>query len=199
MSTAPIDLKLEAIPIGVTDIDRAKAFYERLGWRLDADFRHGPDRVIQFTPPGSPCSIHFGTSIPTKPGAVQNLYLVVSDIQAARADLIARGAAVGEVFHFAEGPGPFGGTVKGLAPGRQTYASFATFTDPDGNGWLLQEVTARLPGRVEGETTYTSASDLAKAMKRAEAAHGAYEKTLGKRDEAWADWYADYMVREQSG
>ena len=199
MSTAPIDLKLEAIPIGVTDIDRAKAFYERLGFRLDADFSHGKDRVIQFTPPGSPCSIHFGAVIPTKPGAVQNLYLIVSDIQAARADLIARGAAVGEIVHFADGPGPFGGTVNGLAPGRQTYASFATFTDPDGNGWLLQEVTARLPGRVVGETSYGSASDLAKAMKRAEAAHGAYEKTLGKRDEAWADWYADYMVREQSG
>jgi predicted enzyme related to lactoylglutathione lyase len=199
MSTTPIDLKLEAVPIGVTDIDRAKAFYERLGWRLDADFTHGSDRVIQFTPPGSPCSVHFGTVIPTKPGAVQNLYLVVSDIQAAHADLIARGAAVGEIFHFAEGPGPFGGAVNGLAPGRQSYASFATFTDPDGNGWLLQEVTARLPGRVAGGTTYGSASDLAKAMKRAEAAHGAYEKTLGKRDEAWADWYADYMVREQSG
>jgi hypothetical protein len=112
---------------------------------------------------------------------------------------VKRGAAVSEIFHFAEGPGPFGGTVNGRAPGRQTYASFATFTDPDGNGWLLQEVTMRLPGRVVGETAYTSASDLAKAMKRAEAAHGEYEKTLGKRDEAWADWYADYMVREQSG
>ena len=199
MGTGAIDLKLEAIPLGVTDIDRAKAFYERLGWRLDADFRHGADRAIQFTPPGSPCSIHFGTGVATKPGAVQNLFLIVSDIQAARAALIERGAAVGEIFHFADGPGPFGGPVNGLAPDRGSYGSYATFSDPDGNGWLLQEVTARFPGRVAGETSYTSASDLSKAMKRAEAAHGEYEKTLGKRDEAWADWYADYMVREQSG
>jgi predicted enzyme related to lactoylglutathione lyase len=200
MSTATIDLKLEAIPIGVTDIDRAKAFYERLGWRLDADFSHGGDRVIQFTPPGSPCSIHFGTNAtPAKPGAIQRLYLIVSDIEAARADLVKRGVAVSAIFHYANGPAPFGGQVNGLAPDRQSYGSYATFSDPDGNGWLLQEVTTRFPGRVAGETTYASARELSKALQRAAAAHGEYEKQTGKRDENWPDWYADYMLREQSG
>jgi predicted enzyme related to lactoylglutathione lyase len=200
VSTAAVDLKLEAISVPVSDVERAKAFYERLGWRLDADFRDGAQRAVQLTPPGSPCSIHFAPGAPAAaPGSPPRGILVVSDIEAAREDLAKRGAEVGEIFHYARGPAPFGGQVAGLAPGRQSYGSYATFSDPDGNVWLLQEVTARFPGRVVGETSYTSASDLAKAMKRAEAAHGAYEKTLGKRDEAWADWYADYMVREQSG
>jgi catechol 2,3-dioxygenase-like lactoylglutathione lyase family enzyme len=196
----PVDMKLEVIPIPVSDLDRAKDFYAGLGWRLDADFSHGADRVIQFTPPGSPCSIHFGANLtPAAPGSVQNLYLVVSDIQAARDDLVGRGVRVSEIFHYAAGPAPFGGRVGGIAPDRLSYGSYATFSDPDGNGWLLQEVTMRFPGRVAGDTQYGSAGDLAQAMRRAEAAHGAYEKQTGQRDEKWADWYAEYMVREQAG
>jgi predicted enzyme related to lactoylglutathione lyase len=192
-----IDLKLEVIPIPVSDLDRAKEFYGGLGWRLDADFRHNGDRAIQFTPPGSQCSIHFNPN--GKPGSAQGLFLVVSDIEAARDDLKKRGVEVSDIFHFAAGPGPFGGQVNGIAPDRQSYGSYATFRDPDGNGWLLQEVTARFPGRVAGETTYASAYDLAQAMRRASAAHGEHEKRTGQYDENWPDWYAQYMVREQSG
>jgi catechol 2,3-dioxygenase-like lactoylglutathione lyase family enzyme len=144
-----LDMKLEVIPIPVSDLDRAKEFYGGLGWRLDADFSNGEDRVIQFTPPGSQCSVHFGTPYRSAPpGSVQGLYLIVSDIQAARDDLMRRGVEVSEVFHYAAGPAPFGGQVSGLAPDRGTYGSYATFRDPDGNGWLLQEVTTRFPGRV---------------------------------------------------
>ena len=192
-----VDLKLEVIPIPVSDIDRAKAFYEGLGWRLDADFRHNGDRAIQLTPPGSPCSIHFNPK--GTPGSAQGMFLVVSDIEAARDDLMRRGVEVSEVFHFAAGPGPFGGQVRGIAPERQSYGSYATFSDPDGNVWLLQEVTTRFPGRVAGDTTYASVSDLAQALRRASAAHGEHEKRTGQRDENWPDWYAEYMVREQSG
>lgn len=192
-----IDLKLEVITIPVSNFDRAKEFYGGLGWRLDADFRNGADRAIQFTPPGSQCSIHFGKN--GTPGSAQGLFLVVSDIQAARDDLMRHGVQVSEIFHYADGPGPFGGQVGGLAPDNQSYGSYATFRDPDGNLWLLQEVTTRFPGRVAGDTTYASAADLAAALRRAEAAHGEYEKRLGQRDADWPTWYAEYMRQEQSG
>ena len=192
-----IDLKLEVIPIPVSDLDRAKAFYEGLGWRLDADFRHNGERAIQFTPPGSPCSIHFNPK--GTPGSAQGMFLVVADIEAARADLMRRGVQVSEIFHFAAGPAPFGGQVSGLAPDRQSYGSYAAFGDPDGNVWLLQEVTTRFPGRVAGDTTYASVPDLAQALRRAEAAHGEHEKRTGQRDADWPSWYAAYMVAEQAG
>jgi len=137
-----VDMKLEVITIPVSDLDRAKEFYGGLGWRLDADFKDGGDRAVQFTPPGSPCSIHFGKNAP---GSAQGLFLVVSDIEAARDDLVRRGVEVSEVFHFAKGPAPFGGVVGGLAPEHQSYGSYATFNDPDGNGWLLQEITHPVP------------------------------------------------------
>jgi catechol 2,3-dioxygenase-like lactoylglutathione lyase family enzyme len=191
------DLKLEVITLPVSDLDRAKSFYERLGWRLDADFRDGDERAIQFTPPGSECSIHFSTK--GKPGSAQGLFLVCSDIETARADLMRAGVKVSGVFHFAKGPAPFGGQVSGLAPDRGTYGSYATFMDPDGNGWLLQEVTARFPGRVTRKPTYASAADLAQALRRAEAAHGEHEKRSGQRDADWPTWYAEYMVAEQAG
>ena len=192
-----VDLKLEVITIPVSDFDRAKEFYGGLGWRLDADFSNGADRAIQFTPPGSQCSIHFGKS--AEPGSTQGLFLIVSDIQAARDELVRRGVEVSEVFHYAAGPGPFGDRVGGIAPDHLSYGSYATFSDPDGNGWLLQEVTTRFPGRVAGDTTYASVADLAQALRRAEAAHGQHEKRTGQRDENWPAWYAEYMVREQSG
>jgi catechol 2,3-dioxygenase-like lactoylglutathione lyase family enzyme len=192
-----VDLKLEVITIPVSDFDRAKEFYGGLGWRLDADFSNGADRAIQFTPPGSQCSIHFGKS--AEPGSTQGLFLIVSDIQAARAELVSRGVEVSEVFHYAAGPGPFGGQVTGIAPDRPSYGSYATFSDPDGNGWLLQEVTTRFPGRVAGDTTYASVADLAQALRRAEAAHAQHEKRTGQRDANWPDWYAAYMVAEQAG
>jgi catechol 2,3-dioxygenase-like lactoylglutathione lyase family enzyme len=196
-----VDMKLEVVTIPVSDIDRAKRFYGGLGWRLDADFTNGGDRVIQFTPPGSPCSVHFGTTLtPAAPGSVQNLFLIVSDIQAARDELVGRGVEVGEVFHYAAGPGPFGGQVSGLAPDHMSYGSYASFRDPDGNGWLLQEVTTRFPGRIDSNSTsFASASDLASAMRRASTAHGEHEKRIGQRDEDWPDWYAEYMVAEQAG
>ncbi len=194
---AQVDLKLEVISLPVSDIDLAKSFYGGLGWRLDADFKSGDDRAIQFTPPGSQCSIHFTTK--GKPGSAQGMFLVVSDIQAARDELIRHGVEVSEVFHFAKGPGPFGGQVSGLAPDRGSYGSYATFTDPDGNGWLLQEVTTRFPGRVVGDTTYPSVRDLSQALRRAEAAHGEHEKRTGERDADWPSWYAAYMVAEQAG
>jgi predicted enzyme related to lactoylglutathione lyase len=192
-----VDLKLEVIPLPVSDLDRAKEFYEGLGWRLDADFRHNGDRAIQFTPPGSHCSIHFNPK--GKPGSAQGMFLVVSDIEAARDDLMRRGVEVGEIFHFAAGPAPFGGQVSGIAPERQSYGSYAAFSDPDGNVWLLQEVTTRFPGRVAGDTTYGSVYDLAQALRRAEAAHIEHEKRTGERDANWPDWYAEYMVAEETG
>ena len=191
-----IDMKLEVITIPVSDLDRAKVFYESLGWRLDADFKDGGERAVQFTPPGSQCSIHLGKK---GSGPAQGLFLVVSDIEAARDDLVRRGVEVSEVFHFAKAPAPFGGRVGGLAPDHLSYGSYATFSDPDGNGWLLQEVTTRFPGRVAGDTTYASVADLSEALRRAEAAHGQHEKRTGQRDANWPAWYAEYMVREQSG
>jgi predicted enzyme related to lactoylglutathione lyase len=196
-SSRQADLKLEVITIPVSDYDRAKAFYGGLGWRLDADFSSGAERAIQFTPPGSPCSIHFSKS--ATPGTVQGLFLIVADIEAARQELVRRGVAVSEIFHFAASPAPFGGPVSGPAPDHQSYGSLATFKDPDGNGWLLQEVTTRFPGRVAGDTSYASVSDLAEALRRAEAAHGRHEALTGERDANWPAWYAEYMVHEQSG
>ena len=210
-STQPTsDMKLEIVVLPVSDVDRAKRFYGSLGWRLDADYASGDDyRVIQFTPPGSGCSVIFGKNVTgAAPGSVQGVYLIVSDIEAARADLLGRGVEVSEVFHDSAGvyAGPdepylFGRVrVRGRDPDRRSYRSFASFRDPDGNGWLFQEITARLPGRVDATSTaYASAADLAAAMRRAEAAHGVHEAKLGHRDENWPEWYADYMIREQAG
>jgi predicted enzyme related to lactoylglutathione lyase len=195
----PVDLKLEVVTIPVSDVDRAKEFYGGLGWRLDADFSDGSDRAIQFTPPGSQGSIHFGKPSQGAPGSAQGMFLVVSDIQAARDDLLRRGVQVSEVFHFAKGPAPFGGPVGGPAPDHGSYGSYAVFNDPDGNGWLLQEVTTRFPGRVAGDTTYASVAELAQALRRAESAHGEHEKRIGQRDADWPSWYAAYMAAEQSG
>jgi catechol 2,3-dioxygenase-like lactoylglutathione lyase family enzyme len=199
-SAGTVDMKLEVVVIPVSDVDRAKRFYGDLGWRLDADFVVGDEfRGVQFTPPGSPASIHFGKGIPSAaPGSANGLYLVVSDIQAARADLVGRGVEVSEVFHRA---GPGKPAISGPDPERRSYFTYATFNDPDGNEWLLQEVTTRFPGRIDGNTTsFASASDLANAFRRASAAHGEHEaRNGGQRDENWPDWYAEYMVAEQAG
>ena len=204
---ANADLKLEVVMIPVSDVDRAKEFYARLGWRLDADFPfENGVRIVQFTPPGSPASVQFGTGTTSAaPGSAENLYLVVADLEAAREQLIARGAEVSTAFHPGEPGAQFrpegaGDRAGGLDPDRATYGSFATFSDPDGNRWLMQEVTARLPGRIDAsETSFASLSDLASAMRRAEAAHGEHEARTGERDENWPDWYASYMIAEQHG
>ena len=194
--------KLEVITIPVSDVDRAKAFYGGLGWRLDADFTSASDHVVQFTPPGSQCSIHFGTNLSTAaPSSAQGLLLIVSDIQAARDQLAGRGIEVSEVFHFAgwNRVDP-AARLSGPAPDGRSYASFVSFSDPDGNGWLLQEITTRLPGRIDpGAISFGSAGDLASAFRRAEAAHGEHEKRTGQRDANWPEWYAAYMVAEQAG
>ena len=193
-----VDMKLEVVVIPVADVDRAKRFYGNLGWRLDADLAMSDQfRIVQFTPPGSPCSIQFGTGLTSAaPGSAKGIYLVVSDIEAARAELVDRGVEVSELFH----RGGKEGRLSGPDPQRRSYASFASFSDPDGNGWLLQEVTARLPGRVDAhDTTFTSPTELAGALRRAEAAHGEHEKRTGQRDADWPDWYAEYIVREQAG
>jgi catechol 2,3-dioxygenase-like lactoylglutathione lyase family enzyme len=198
-SAGTVDMKLEVVVIPVSDVDRAKRFYGNLGWRLDADFVVGDAFLVQFTPPGSPCSIHFGTGLTSAVlGSASGLYLVVSDIQAARAELIERGVEVSELFHRA---GPGKPPVSGLHPARSSYFSYATFRDPDGNEWLLQEVTTRFPGRVDSNaTSFASVSDLASAMRRASAAHGEHETRMGgQRDENWPDWYAAYIVAEQAG
>ena len=194
-----VDFKLEAVVIPVSDVDRSKSFYSNLGWRLDADFAVGDSfRVVQFTPPGSQASVHFGKGLTSaSPGASQNIYLIVSNIEAARAELVARGANVGDVFHRA---GPGQPALSGRDPSGRSYVSFASFSDPDGNTWLLQEITARLPGRLDtNETKFSSPADLAGALRRAAAAHGEHEKLTGKHDENWPDWYAEFMVAEQSG
>ena len=187
------DLKLEVVVIPVSDVDRSKRFYEGLGWRLDADFS-GPNnwRVVQFTPPGSPCSIHFGHGVTTAaPGSFKNLYLVVSDIDTARAELSSHGAEVSGVFHF-DG---FGGSpVPGHAPGGQSYGSLASFSDPDGNSWLLQEITTRLPGRGLSNLDVASLTEL---LRDAEQHHGQYEPTAPKHH--WSGWYAAYIVARQQG
>ena len=202
-----MDMKLEVVVVPVADADRAKDFYQGLGWRLDADFPFDNGfRVVQFTPPGSGCSIQFGTNITSAaPGSAEGLYLVVPDIGAARKELAALGAKVSEVFHAGTPgaqfqPGSAPGQVSGPAPDHASYGSFATFSDPDGNGWLLQEISTRLPGRVDPATTsFGSASDLASAMRRASIAHGEHEKRIGQADVNWPDWYARYMVAEQAG
>jgi len=208
---AKVDMKFEIVVIPVSDVDRAKEFYGgKLGWRLDADFDNGKDfRVIQFTPPGSGCSVIFGKNVTAAaPGSAQGLYLIVSDIEAARKELLGRGIQISEVFHDAGGvyagtdePYLFGRLrVNGPDPEHRSYRSFASFHDPDGNGWLFQELTTRLPGRIDSATTtFASAYDLASAFRRAEAAHGQHEKRTGQRDENWPEWYAAYMVAEQAG
>ena len=219
MSTKPaltpkpgtVDMKFEIVVIPVSDIDRAKEFYQRLGWRLDADYATDDKdfRVIQFTPPGSGCSVIFGKRVTgAAAGSSQGLYLIVSDIEAARKDLLDRGIDVSEVFH-SEGEVYAGDDeaylfgqrrVAGPDPNHGSYRSFASFHDPDGNGWLFQEITTRLPGRIDSATTnFATVKDLANAMRRASAAHGEHEKRIGAADPNWPDWYAEYMVREQSG
>jgi catechol 2,3-dioxygenase-like lactoylglutathione lyase family enzyme len=207
LGTAKVDMKLEVVVIPVSDVDRAKDFYGRLGWRLDADFRFDNGfRVVQFTPPGSGTSIQFGTKVtPAPPGSAQSLYLVVSDIVAAREQLVGGGVKVSEVFHQRE-PGahfqPEGSSARlsGPSPTHTSYRSYATFSDPDGNLWLLQEVTTRAPGRVDpAELKLASANDVASALRRAASAHGEHEKRIGQHDANWPDWYATYMVAEQSG
>jgi catechol 2,3-dioxygenase-like lactoylglutathione lyase family enzyme len=210
MPAAKLDMKLEVVVIPVSDVDRAKIFYANLGWRLDADFPAGNDfRVVQFTPPGSACSVIFGTNVTAAaPGSAQGLYLIVSDLEAARTDLVGRGVKVSELFHDggAMHAGPdepflFGRLrVGGADPQNSSYRSFASFHDPDGNGWLFQQITTRLPGRIDkAATSFASAPDLANAMRRASAAHAEHEKRIGAADPNWPDWYAEYMVREQAG
>jgi catechol 2,3-dioxygenase-like lactoylglutathione lyase family enzyme len=193
---ARIDMKLEVVVLPVSDVDRAKEFYERIGWHLNADRSAADDfRLVQFTPPGSCCSVHFGKNVTSAAPGSAKAFLIVSDIVAARDRLVAAGVEVGEFFH--DGPE---GRGSGLHPERLSYRSRALFSDPDGNGWHLQEVTTRLPGRVEpGATSFASASDLATALRRAEAALGKREKRIGKADPNWPDQYAEYMVREHSG
>jgi catechol 2,3-dioxygenase-like lactoylglutathione lyase family enzyme len=205
------DMKLEIVVIPVSDPDRAKEFYAKLGWRLDADFASGDEyRVMQFTPPGSGCSVIFGKNVTAAaPGSAQGLYLIVSDVEAARADLRGRGVEVSDAFHGGDDvysgkddPYLFGRIrVSGPDQGRRSYRSFASFKDPDGNGWLLQEITTRLAGRIDSAaTTFASTNDLASAFRRAEAAHGEHEKrTGGGRDANWPEWYAQYMAAEQAG
>lgn len=199
-SASKLAFKLEVVAIPVSDVERAKRFYEHLGWRLDGDFVKGGEfRGLQFTPPGSSTSIHFGKGVTSAtPGTAQGLYLVVSDIVAARADLQARGIEVSEVVHVAAPGEP---PVSGLHPERRSYSSVAFFKDPDGNQWLLQEVNARLPGRVdEEETTFVSAAELANTLRRAALAHGEHEKRLpGQKHEDWPEWYAQYIFAEQTG
>ena len=200
-----MDMKLEVVVIPVSDVDRAKDFYTSLGWRLDAEFATGEDfRVIQVTPPGSPASVIFGTSVTAQaPGSAQGLHLVVNDIDAAHDQLKRLGAEPSEVFHDAGGVFHHAGTdarVPGPDPQRRSYCSYLSFSDPDGNGWVLQEVTTRLPGRVDpAATTFASTTDLADALRRAAAAHGEHEARIGAADPDWPAWYADYMVREQAG
>ena len=209
-SIAKIDMKLEIVVIPVSDVERAKEFYAKLGWRLDADYDNGKDfRVIQFTPPGSACSVIFGKNVTAAaPGSAQGLYLIVSDMEAGRKELIAHSVDVSEVFHDAGGvyagtdqPYLFGRLrVSGPDPEHRSYRSFVSFSDPDGNGWLLQEITTRLAGRIDRtETMFASVNDLASAFRRAEAAHGEHEKRTGQRDANWPDWYARYMVADQAG
>jgi catechol 2,3-dioxygenase-like lactoylglutathione lyase family enzyme len=187
-----IDMKLEVITIPVSDVDRAKEFYQRLGWRLDVT----PPGVVQLTPPASWCSIQFGPGLVTAaPGSTQRTFLIVSDLEAAVKELIAAGIAVDEIYHLGAD-----GRADGPDPEHNSYRSFASFSDPDGNTWLLQEITSRLPGRVDAATTtFTSADDLAAAFRRAATAHGEHEARTGEADPNWPDWYAAYMVAEQSG
>jgi catechol 2,3-dioxygenase-like lactoylglutathione lyase family enzyme len=192
--TGTSDMKLEVVTIAVSDVDRATEFYRRLGWRQDVT--PPGSGVVQFTPPGSACSLQFGTNRTTAaPGSAQNSFLIVSDVVAARDELVAAGIEVGGVFHRSAD-----GLADGPDPERRSYNSFATFSDPDGNSWLMQEITTRLPGRVDADdTSYASVADLSSAMQRAAVAHGEHEKRIGEADANWPDWYAAYMVAEQAG
>ncbi len=194
------DLKLEVLVLPVSDVDRAKEFYGRLGWRLDADVAlDGGFKLVQYTPPGSACSVHFGTDLTSAaPGSARGMHLVASDVEAAREALAAGGAEVSEIFHEGTVGDRFHPEAR-LAGRGASYGSFVAFSDPDGNEWLVQEVTTRLPGRVETETAYASVPDLAEALRRAAAAHGEHEQRTGEADANWPDWYAEYMVKEQSG
>jgi len=197
-TASPETMKLEVVVIPVADVERSLRFYAKLGWRLDADFVVGDGfRGVQVTPPGSSCSVHFGKGLTeAAPGSASGLFLVVSDLETTRARLIELGIEVSEIAH-REGPGQ--PLRAGIHPERGSYASFASLADPDGNTWLLQEVTTRLPGRVEASATFASSGELAKALRRAEAAHADHEKRTGERDENWPDWYAEYLAREQTG
>jgi catechol 2,3-dioxygenase-like lactoylglutathione lyase family enzyme len=207
-NSAGLDIKLEVVVLPVTDVDRAKEFYSKLGWRLDADRAVGDEfRLVQFTPAGSACSIQFGVGLTeSPPGSAQSM-LVVPDVEATRNEIAARGVDVTDVYHCATGTacrfrdaeGVYQ-RVTGPEPSRATYSSFASFNDPDGNAWVLQEVTARLAGRIDpGSTTFTSASDLEGALRRASAAHGEHEKRIGHADPNWPSWYAEYIVAEYAG
>lgn len=190
-SVAKIDMKIEVIVIPVSDVDRAKEFYMKLGWRLDQT----PPGVVQLTPHGSTCSLQFGAKLTSAAPGSGKGYVIVSDIEAARKALIVAGIQVGEIFHI--GPS---GPIPGPDPEHGTYRSLALFRDPDGNSWILQEITSRLPGRIDrGATSFASSSDLASALRRAAAAHGKHEQRIGKADANWPDWYADYLVRERTG
>ena len=198
-----MNMKLEVVIVPVSDVDRAKAFYEKLGFRLDIDIANENFRVIQFTPPRSEASIIFGKGVTSVRAGSAELVLAVDDLDAARDDLIGRGVNVSEVFHYAGGP--FNNAVEkprvaGRDPEGRSYFSFVSFEDPDGNRWLVQEITTRLLGRIDSAaTTFNSVSDLSSALRRAEAAHGEHEKRAGQRDANWPDWYAKYMVAEQAG
>lgn len=199
-----VDFKLEVVVIAVSDVARAYEFYRGLGWRVDADISRGDWRLVQMTPPGSPCSIQFGTDMaPDAPVSAPNLYLVVPDLERAREQLMGQGVVVSEAFHEGAPGGRFhagAGRLSGPSPDHASYRSFATFSDPDGNAWLLQEITTRLPGRIDSNTTsYASVKDLSDAMRRASVAHGEHEKRIGQADANWPDWYAAYMVAEQAG
>jgi catechol 2,3-dioxygenase-like lactoylglutathione lyase family enzyme len=199
-----LDFKLEVVVLPVSDVDRAKSFYAALGWREDADFSTSDAfRVVQFTPPGSEASVIFGKGVTAAtPGAYEDLQLTVFDIDKARADLVARGIDVSEVYHDAGGVFHHAGSeerVAGPAPGHADYGSYVSFRDPDGNGWVLQEIQVRLPGRVSELTRYDDVPDLAAALRRAAAAHGEHEARTGEADADWPDWYAEYMVRERAG
>ncbi|WP_433346268.1 VOC family protein [Microtetraspora malaysiensis] len=200
-----MDMKLEVVVLPVADVDRAKAFYTGLGWRLDADFAVDADfRVVQVTPPGSPTSVIFGASVTTQePGTAQELQLIVTDIHAAHDELKRLGAEPSEVFHDAGGVFHHAGDqgrVPGADPQRRSYGSFLSFSDPDGNGWVLQEVTTRFPGRLDPSATrFASTADLAAALRRAADIHAGHEERTGSQDPEWPDWYAEYLVREQAG
>ncbi|MHA7264325.1 VOC family protein [Arthrobacter sp. TMN-37] len=203
-SSAVVDMKLEVIILPVSDVDRAKEFYDSLGWRLDGEFIDGNFRGLQYTPPGSGCSVQFGRQVTlAEPGSAQGMHLIVTDIEAARQDLVTRGVDASEVFHCESGyacrfPGN-DAPVPGPHPDRGTYGSFVSFSDPDGNSWVLQEVTQRFPGRVEGGTAFGSPNDLAQALERAAAAYEDQEKRSTQEAPNWAQWYASYLVQEQSG
>ncbi len=199
-----VDMKLEVVVLPVADVERSLQFYKSLGWRLDVDRVTAERRIVHFTPPGSSCSILFGTDVtPSAPGTAQLLHLVVGDIEAAQAELAANGVKTSGIFHDARGGYnrfDLDQRASGPDPERRTYASYLTFNDPDGNSWVLQEVTARLPGRiVSDETKFASVADLAGAMRRAAVAHGEHERRIGRPDPNWPDWYAAYMVAEQAG